>query len=204
MSTIARRISLTFVGCIVFFAFGFFSLFLYRSPALSSHRMETIRQRVDEYSRRAFIRKNPLFLFVNTTLLGNGDKYIYRPPRIVPANTFQGARAYEVFGMVSSWNPDTRTMEVNSYIGKHLFVRFDPTLDGSIAYVPLLDSTGAVADFREDDFVSDTSSNRFETLFCPGDIVSIRIDDPLEIKTASLTSPIVPKEIRLSHRLCAQ
>ena len=165
---------------------------------------ERYRRALDEMWKQAYDRQLPLAVWFQQIVFHNKDKYVFRPPRILVNNDIGESKEifYELYGKVTFWDPDAKMVGVNSYIGKTFFVRLDPVVDGSYAIVPHLDRWGGMLDAGAVPVVSRASDASWQTLFCPSDIVSIVFSDKHALDTNSQTSPLVPKFISLSQRLC--
>jgi hypothetical protein len=165
---------------------------------------ENKRVAFDDYSRAQFLSQNKLFIFAYGQVFGNRDKYKYFPPRILPTHTFNGRQGNSLFALVSSWNADTRILEVSSYLNTAMTIRFDPDTQNQMAFMPKLDATGRVKDFGENGIVTSSDSPKFATLFCQGDIVEIVTETAEALRQAAKDTPVVPVEIHLRQRLCTQ
>lgn len=177
---------------------------VYRFPILASQSLEKKRKTFDDWQNQLFIRRSAAMLLINR-LYGNADKYVFRPPRVIPTyNSKKGIQGYLVYGMVTSWNPQSHVLNLSSYLGRPLAVRFDPDVDGSMAVMPQLDNYGVAQSISERDFVETSRHQRYATLFCVGDIVSVETQHVQQFSYFSRGIPIVPRVIQLSFRLCEQ
>jgi len=175
---------------------------VYRSPLLATIPIETSRKKIDELQNQAFIRRSSLTLFLNR-LYGNADKYVFRPPRILPTFDTDGTvQGYVMYGMVTRWDPQARLLTLSSYLGRPVSVRFDPDLDRSFAVVPRLDGYGVAQSVGESDFVQTSQDPRYTDLFCENDVVSVETPHKQQFSYVSRGTPIVPRSIQLSFRLC--
>lgn len=177
---------------------------LYRTPGALQSPLEAKRVAFDTVSRKQFIAHNAPFIFIHRLLFGNRDKYMYLPPRVLPSRTISGALGYSVFGLVTSWNAETKLLEMSSYLNIPITIRFDPDTAKQMAFVPFLDTSGRVKEFGEHGIVTSSDNPKFATLFCQGDIVEIVTETAEALKQATRDKPIVPVELHLRQRLCSQ
>ncbi len=198
-----KKIAWIVLGIIVFASLMVLGVsVLYRSALVATQSVEAYRKKFDERQNQAFIARSSSMMALNR-LYGNGDKYVFRPPRVVPSFKKDGTiQGYTIYGMVSTWNPQSHLLTLSSYLGRPVSVRFDPDLDGSMAVVPKLDNYGVADSIGERDFVSTIRDNRYTELFCVGDIVSIESPSPQQFSYSARGTPIVPRIIQLSFRLC--
>lgn len=138
-------------------------------------------------------------MWINDVLLGNGDKYVFRPPRIEAAYDNKGKFAdFELHALVLSWDPAGKTLRVRTYTKREADVRLDPEQDRSLAVVAPMDRYGKIPSVESIKIVTSSDDPLWERLFCAGDTVVIRIP----FKHSALGDPIVPNNVRLTHRLC--
>lgn len=91
-------------------------LSLYRSVDGVSMVTEQKRKAFDETQNQLFIKRSIWFRAIHAWY-GNGDKYVFRPPRIVPNYREDGVvQGYTVYGMVTTWSPGDRIVELSSYL----------------------------------------------------------------------------------------
>jgi len=164
--------------------------------------IEPLRAAIDAYSKEQFTLLHSPYIFFHYLIFGNSDMYVYRPPRILSGFTVAGKPSYIVYGNVSRWDPASHLITLRAYSGGTLFVAFDPDHDGSMAYTPALDRWGGVIAFGNNDIVSSTDNPRFETLFCPSDVLMVLFSSLSSLSSSSQAHPVHATEIRLTHRLC--
>ena len=87
---------------------------IYTTPQASTTSTVAKQLAFDDYSRRQFLAQNKLFIFVYVQVFGNRDKYKYFPPRILTTHTIKGQVGYTIHGLVSTWNPETKLLQVSS------------------------------------------------------------------------------------------
>jgi len=169
----------------------------------SSKSSELPRLKVDEVLKNASIKKNLLGIAINSFIFGNADKYVWRPPRVVPVYDQKGKiTGYDIFGVVTSWDADARLLHIRSYTRKNLVVRMDPEFDDSIAVIAPMDRQGQISDLDSIVIVDTTSYPQWDSLFCVGDTVAVQVRTRTELQKGSLSYPVVPIHVRLEHRLC--
>lgn len=165
---------------------------------------ETVREKLDAYFLEKYNKRNPIVRFLHGRVFGNADKYAWYPPRPVPVYSKRSGAftGYEVYGMVSSWEPGSYTLRMRSYNRQDFVVRFNPELDNSIAVVAPMDQYGAIPSVSAISIVNSPYDRHWFTLFCPSDIVAVLVGSKLNIVSSSERSPVIPKHIRLVRRLC--
>ncbi len=200
------KLIFTVLVVFIFAIFFCFALFFYwytgavDVPVIS----ESLRVKLDGYFLEKYNKRDPFTRFLHTTVFGNADKYVWEPPRPVPvysrsSGDFSG---YDVFGMVTSWEPEAYTLRVRSYNRQNLVVRLNPELDRSIAVIAPMDQYGYISSVNVMRIVSSTMDTFWPTLFCPSDIVAVSVSSKFNLSTSSNESPIIPKHVRLVRRLC--
>ncbi len=193
------------IPLLIFFLLFFGVLGVYTFQIFDkSSPVESFRTRLDGFFLREYNSRSIIGVVFHTYIFRNGDKYIFKPPRVIPSYTIPGEPAYTVYGLVEHWEPDTKLLTVNLYTSGRIRVSFDPTINGTIAHVPRLNVRGETVSFRDTDIVIRSDHIRFPTLFCTGDIIAMTIMKPNELKQAKVGLPLIPKEIKLSQRLCDQ
>ena len=186
-------------------ALPFVVLVVYRGPYIQASSVESMRTSLDKRFEGWFVNRNLPFLWLNSAVFGNGDKYAFYPPRIVPVLDDAGiTRAYHVYGMVTFWDPDAKIMGLNSYIGRPLYIQFDPTRDGVLGVIPLLDSQGRMLGVSGIQFVDRPDVANWNTLFCPDDIVTVEVKDRSSIESSNRDHPVIPTTITVTRRVCTQ
>ena len=178
-------------------------LVVYRGSYIQASSVEHIRISLDKRFEQWFIERNLPFLWLNSAVFGNGDKYSFYPPRIVPVLDDAGiTRAYHVYGMVTFWDPDAKILGVNSYIGRPLYIQFDPTRDGVLGVIPLLDSQGRMLGVSGIQYVDRPDVANWDTLFCPDDIVTVEVKDRSSVESSNRDHPVIPTTVTVTRRLC--
>jgi hypothetical protein len=192
------------IGIFCFLFCIFLLLEAYKTPLPENSRVEMWRYTTDRALQRGIEQKNPFTFWLNRMVFRNSDKPVFRPPRILRvSDTNNKTTGYQFFGVVSAWDPNTKLLTLNSYLGQPVVVRFDPTRDGSYAYFPVLDTRGVMDETKPLLFVGSTAHSAFPTLFCTGDIMSIETASWLRIMYSSQFYPVIPKLIMLSHHICS-
>ena len=191
--------------CFLFVALVFVVLVVYRGSYLQIISVEHMRISLDTRFEGWFVNRNLPFLWLNSAVFGNGDKYAFYPPRIVPVLDDAGiTRAYHVYGMVTFWDPDAKILGLNSYIGRPLYVQFNPENDNSMGVIPQLNSQGQVRSVASIQFVDRSDIPNWNTLFCPSDIIKVEVKERKSIEDSSRDYPIIPTTITLTRRICTQ
>jgi hypothetical protein len=187
---------------------GVFSLLLiffmclqaYKGPFLESPAMEVWRKTIDTKLRSASSRQ--YLQWIPNVLFHNQDKYVWHPPRILPVYENGKIVRYQVYGMVTSWNPVGKLLTLNSYIGRTIFVQFDPKPGkGPFVIVNLFDQFGQTINGSVP-LVRSARDPEYNTLFCPHDIVAIEAATSNVFLRSSEGSPLVPSGIIVYNRLC--
>jgi hypothetical protein len=177
--------------------FCFYLLFLmYKYPLVQHPIIEQARIAVDKRLFAGWTSVDPVYAWVHRYIFHNQDKYGFYPPRIIPQYTKQHTvDGYVVYAMVTNWNWQANLLTLSSYLGRQIYVRFEPTQKGPTAFLPQLDSTGNVI-FEKTDVVDRIVPN-WITLFCPSDILSVEAPSYTVFLYSSTKSPVVPKTITL-------
>lgn len=200
--SVRRNVLIVLLLISVFIVPLYIAKMLYQFPYIPYGRIEEVRKTIDKKQTAWYDRQELLFRMINSLVYHNGDKYLFRPPRIAPSHTFPGRPAYSIYGIVTSWNPKTKLLEMDSYVGTHIVIQFDPDYDKSVAFMPNLDKYGKTTGFGENDWVTGNDNPRFENIFCQSDILMVLASDIADFSGTTKSKPLIPKEIRLSHRVC--
>lgn len=176
-----------------FLAFWYFGAFD------SSLRSEQVRKKIDALFETQYKRRTPPGVWVHDVVFGNNDKYVFRPPRIEAAYDNKGKfLGFELHALVLSWNPGGKLLRVRTYTRREADVRLDPERDKSFAVVAPMDRYGKIPSVDSIKIVTSSDDPLWERLFCAGDTVVIRANK----KSVFMSSPVVPENVRLTHRLC--
>ncbi len=179
-------------------------LWWYRGYFSSELEPEKLRFRIDAAFENAYRQNDPYAIWFNRVVFKNGDKFAWRPPRILATHipTTYEVSGYEFYGVVTRWRPDVKLLHINTYIGKPLTVRFDPDSDRSIAIIPKLDAYGKIIGSNILPVVQSMYVPDWNTLFCESDIVSIKVRSKFSIMFGRPDNPLIPVNIVLTQRLC--
>jgi hypothetical protein len=199
-----RVITAICVGIFLLLAVAFAALKIYQNQFPQHTTIEHWRNTADQELWNGYMSGNSIVLWINRAVFHNQDKYAWYPPRILPVYYTDGTiHGYQLYGMVTSWDPENKLLTLNSYIGKTLFVRFDPKPGGSVAYMPKFDAFGQMQ-FGDLPVIRSTDIPDWNTVFCRYDILSIEAKTADAFNRASEKSPLVPAVITLYNRLCKQ
>jgi len=196
-----------FVGVfvILFFLLPLVFWEIYRGPFPQQSSVEQWRKSVDKQLAPGFNQRTSFYALLDRVALHNLDKNFWEPPRILPVFNQLGYRVrYEVYGVVRFWDPGAKLLGINSYLGRQMFVRFDPTMNGSIGIFLPLNGYGQFVKPNTFLFVNSSDIPQWSTLFCVGDVVSIEVKDPGAFRVATQSQPLTPSVISLAQRLCKQ
>jgi hypothetical protein len=176
---------------------------LYTLPIPSGLRYENIKLSIDRTLQTGWNQRESLARFLYRTVLRNGDKIVFFPPRITGEYDFKGRPVgYVVYGAVTAWDAKERLLTVSSYTGRSMSVRFDPSSYTQTAILPALDKHGSIITSKAIRTITSLPIKNIDTLFCPQDVIAIKTRTYQEILSASATRPLVPEHIRLTFRLC--
>lgn len=164
---------------------------------------EYLRKSTDSLLKRLYDKQVGGGRLISNVVFGNRDKYVWRPPRVVPVYDKVGAiSGYDIFGIVTSWDPEARLLYISSYVRKSLTVKLDPEHDNSIAVIAPMDRQGAIPALNAIQIVDSSTFPGWRELFCVGDTVAVQVRKHQELSKGSIDDPIVPMHVRLEHRLC--
>jgi hypothetical protein len=179
----------------------FITLQVYQVPFIQNARIDTWRQGVDSLLKRTYSTQRTRW--VNDVIFRNKDKYTWYPPRIQLVYNENSIIRYKVYGMVTSWDSNTRLLTVSSYLGKPLYIRFSPTPAGPIAIIPKLDRYGQLTSLGVQTIEYFNVPN-WNTLFCQHDIVAVNAKSYMQFFQSTREKPLVPTVITLTLRICDQ
>lgn len=169
----------------------------------SSKQSEALRRRIDAILQKEYTEGSFTAKLINAYVLGNRDKFVWRPSRIIPSYDYTGTKflGYMVSGVVTGWEPRRNLLTISSYIGRTLYVRFDPTNDRSVGVFPPLNAYGAVGTEKVFPVVTVTGDN-WDKLFCTSDIVNVFFRKRGDLIWSHQYKPIIPTSIMLTQRVC--
>jgi hypothetical protein len=194
----AAAIGVFGILCIIF---GLLQLYIL--PVPSGIRYENIKLAVDRTLQTGWNQREAWARFLYRTVLRNGDKIVFFPPRITGEYDFRGRSVgYIVYGAVTAWDAKEKILTVSSYTGKSMSVRFDPSAYTQTALLPVLDKYGSIVTSKAIRTITSLPTKNLDTLFCPQDVLAIKTRTYQELTSVSLARPLVPEQIVLSFRLC--
>jgi hypothetical protein len=182
----------------------FILLEIYRGTFPTLTPIETWRISVDKQLEALYYKRTPLALFVDQTVFHTLDNNFWEPPRVMPVYDKQQKKTgYKVYGMVRFWDANAKLLGLNSYLGKPMFVRFDPDSQKTLAIFLKMDGYGELSEENSEFlFVDHTDIPQWSTLFCVGDVVSVEAKTANVFDRATRTQPLIPTLIVLARRLC--
>ncbi len=172
----------------------------YTSPIyVESKQAEDFRRRIDFFLYKQYHRLN----LKDSTIKQYPPMYDLRPPRIQyfyepdKVDNNENDFNFRISAIVQSWNSAEKQLIVKLYSGDLMYVSVNPS--GTLVVRKRIDSK--VPEDPEKYEMLTESSDKWNTAFCPGDIISIALSEPTIEKSAP-TQLFIPKILYVEVRMC--